>query len=369
MANVLTAPIRLAVGLPMAASLAVNNLLFSKDIKSGERPSDESLIKLEERSLFDLASPNLDLCFIIYYYTELRSATKLKLKAFAENKKLSYKFGKNPSDIEILYNALREVKKTRDNLEIALSPSVAVADYKASLKGIENLKKRFNLTSGDIKVLEEYFEILSSEPKQNTTLKKDLRLYSSYIDPQFRLFFGGKDFNVETVEALVDLDETSYIYKIDDDFVTTSLDLSEVMNNFGAELVYAIAISDKFKTISVVFRGSINIQDWLQNLDLNSTECLFPGFTTERGMDTVEQTSFGKVHAGFYEYLFGKTEQGRNGSCKSKGEEIMGILTSLVQGEKKGYRVVFTGHSLGKIPRSDCSTIDFYDLSNIILIT
>ena len=366
MANVLTAPIRLAVGLPMAASLAVNNLLFKKDIKSGERPSDETLIKLEERSLYDLASPNLDLCFIIYYYTELRSSTKLRLKSFAEKKKLSFKFGKTPSDIELLYNAFRGLKKTRANLETALSPSVAIAEYKGSLNGIEDLRIRFNLTSGDIKILEEYFEILSLEPKSNTDMKRDLRLYSSYIDPQFRLFFGGKDFNVETVEALVDLDETSYIHKIDDDFVTTSIDLSEVMNNLGAELVYAIAISDKFKTISVVFRGSINIQDWLQNLDLNSTECKFPGFTTERGMGEIEQTSFGKVHAGFYEYLFGKTREGRNGSSKSKGEEIMGILTSLVQGEKKGYRVVFTGHSLGKTTLIDCSIIDLNYLSNII---
>lgn len=349
MSRLISAPFRLATGLPIAISQTVFNI-FKSDIESGETSSDdETLPKLEDYTLYDLAKPNLDLCILIYYYTELRSATKIRLKKFAEKKKLSYKFGPTPSDIEVLYNAVLEVKRCRDNLKVAISPSTAVSVYRNSLKGIEDLKDRFNLSSGDMLVLEQYFDILSREPKSNTEIKKDLLLYSDYIDLVFIKAFGGKDFNTTSVEDLVKIDDDSYMLKIDDDFITTSLNPLTAVKNIGAELVYAISISDKLKTISVIFRGSVNIQDWVQNIDCNSTECLFPGFTTARGMATIKQTPFGKVHAGFYDYLFNKTDKGRDGSERSKGEEIMGILTSLLEGEKMGYRVCFTGHSLGKI--------------------
>jgi len=176
-------------------------------------------------------------------------------------------------------------------------------------------------------------------------VKKDIVLFQQYIDPVFRLGFGGSDYNVDIVDELVKLDDTQYIYYIDDDFTTTSIDVRNVVKNFSSEVVYAIVVSKKLETITVVFRGSVNSADWVSNLQVNSTECYFPGFTTPEAEKNPKE-SYGLVHEGFYEYLCGKTKPGWNGSSKSKSEEIMGKLTYLVN-ENPGFKVYITGHSLG----------------------
>ena len=113
-----------------------------------------------------------------------------------------------------------------------------------------------------------------------------------------------------------------------------------------SEVVYAIAVSEKNKRITVVFRGSVNAKDWMTNVQMSMTDFELPGFTTEEARTQLRQM-FGRVHGGFHEYLFGKTMRGMNGSTKSKAEEIMGTLTGLME-EYKGFSIFVTGHSLGK---------------------
>lgn len=348
MTSLITAPIKFAAGAPVALTEAVLNVFSGSDAETPPPPPGTSV--------YELASPKLDLCCLIYFYTELRSATKDLIKEFAAEKTMSYpsKNSKNPTDVELLYNALSDVDSSLAALETSSDADDALAAYKESLVGLKNLTTRFQLNSGDVEVFKQYFQIVSKKPKSNVDIRRDLHLYFEYISPQFRLGFGGTEFNIKQVEDLVKRDESSYIHYIDDDFTKTSFsNLKGFFNGLDSELVYAIAVSDKYQTVSVVFRGSVNANDWISNFSVENgkifenTECKFPGFTTDKGMKTVERKSFGLVHKGFYDYLFEETNLGSNGSTKSKGEEIMGMLTSLVQGEKKGYKIHITGHSLG----------------------
>jgi hypothetical protein len=192
------------------------------------------------------------------------------------------------------------MEDSKDALEITTSPLAAVKQYQESITSLEELSKRLEITKGDIKILEQYFKILSCKPKYATDIKSELRLYNDYIDPAFQSFFGGEEFDVKAIENLVARDETSYIHYLVDDFAFSSLDVKNVIKGFSSEIVYGIVVSDKHKTVSVVFRGSINQQDWLANVQVHGKECNFPGFT---GDESLEKQSFGRVHEGFYEYL------------------------------------------------------------------
>merc|ERR1719223_2068933 len=129
------------------------------------------------------------------------------------------------------------------------------------------------------------------------------------------------------------------------DISSKSMNPSGFLNGLDSELVYTISVTPSVKRITVTFRGSVNANDWITNVSMAMVDFKLPGFTKEEVRDT--RKSYGRVHVGFYEYLFGKTQLGSNGSNKSKAEEIMGILTSMVEGEYKGYSVCVTGHSLG----------------------
>lgn len=95
----------------------------------------------------------------------------------------------------------------------------------------------------------------------------------------------------------------------------------------------------------MVFRGSVNAKDWLMNLQLDMTNFDLPGFTSESARSDPRQT-FGRVHEGFYKYLFGKTKRGENGAITSKAEEIMVTLAELKK-KYEGFSIFVTGHSLG----------------------
>lgn len=140
----------------------------------------------------------------------------------------------------------------------------------------------------------------------------------------------------------------SYIHKIDDDFTTTSADLDALLFGLQNEVTWAIVICEKKKKVTVVFRGSSNTRDWVTNFTNTVVPCQFPGFTTLDSADDEKQV-FGNVHRGFYQYLFGPTKQGWNGSTKSKGEEIVGTLKAEIfdEPEYADYSLEVTGHSLG----------------------
>lgn len=345
-ADVITAPVRIAAGIPMAAgeaAIGIGGAVLDRfqDKKSVLKGDDGS-----EASLYDIGVPNLNLCSMIYYYTEIRSETKKRVKEFAEKKNLSYKVGSEPSDLQELYMAIKENERCIDELEKLGDQLNDLKNFRESVVAIKTLKEKLHLSDGDIKILEQYFFILDLQPKL-TDIKKCFELFSDYTTPQFRLAFGGTEFNIRQIENLVRLDDSSYIHYIDDDFTSTSLDVKGFINGFDSEIVYAIAVSDKTRTITVVFRGSSNLNDWLTNIQVHFTDCVVPGFTSEEEMKSIERISIGNVHNGFYKYLFEETEEGKNGSTKSKGEDIVGMLKDLVEGEKQGYRIFFTGHSLG----------------------
>lgn len=321
-------------------------------------------IMTNPKSVYDIANPMMDIATFIYYYTELRSATNKRLmgnetltdpknEGFAFRKKLTYGFPN--SDLWVLRNALQQMHENHDAVQ-STSTTTSTNDvnhvinrYSKSLEEIENLKKRFNLTDGDIKVLETYFHILAA-PKNVDKIKSDIELYSKYMNPLFLVAFGGKEFNLNSIIDMVNRDPGMIVYHIDDDFVSTSFDARGFINQLKSEIVYAILISKKAKRITVVFRGSMNANDWMANVQFDMVDFKLPG-NTGAGASSKDSNRkiYGKVHEGFYEYLFGRTQQGPNGSMNSKGEEIIGILTTLFTKKKfKDYSLFVTGHSLGK---------------------
>lgn len=311
----------------------------------------------KDNSIHEMAVSNLDIAAMIYYYTELRSATKKKLRAFAIENGMEIKSVDNddPCDLLILYNALNLVSKTEAGLrspEPTDAGTKALEEYRSSLAQLEDLKTRFGLDKGDIDVFQTYFEILS-QPKTLTGIKSDLIRYDNLIDAQFRLAFGGSEFNRTIIDRIIasstskgGSSESIRVHHIDDDFASTSLNISGFVKGFASEVVWAILVDDNKKTITVVFRGSVSGADWLTNFQSNMVDFELPGFTSE---ETKETQNFGMVHEGFYDYMFGETNAGYNGSTKSKGEEIMGKLKAdfFDKPEYANYSLVVTGHSLG----------------------
>jgi hypothetical protein len=180
-----------------------------------------------------------------------------------------------------------------------------------------------------------------------TQVKSDLVLYNDFISLEFRLAFGGTGFNLHQVTNEVDHHENSYMHIIDHEHTSTSLPNPDgFIDGFEAEIVWAIIVCEKVKNITVIFRGSVNAMDWIKNTQVNMTDFVLPGFVTN---NQKPGRSYGRVHEGFYKYLFGPTSRGTNGSIKSKAEEIIGILKGDFFDKKKykDYNLFVTGHSLG----------------------
>mmetsp|Transcript_4630 Transcript_4630/g.6756 ORF Transcript_4630/g.6756 Transcript_4630/m.6756 type:complete len:516 (+) Transcript_4630:139-1686(+) len=315
----------------------VRAIMHTPDMPITPKPKDGE-------SVYDIAEPMLDIASIIYYYTELRSETKNRLMKYAE------KFNLSTKQIDDIRNAIVFTETSLEALkqvdQADASSSNVLADYQVSLKQLEDIKNRFNLTSGDIEVFATYFNILK-EPKSAVSIKSDLLLYNDFISLAFRKSFGGSDWNVDNIVDMVNRDPKMYIKEIDDDFVDKSF--AKFINGLDSELVYAIFVSPENKRVTVAFRGSVNANDWIANTyNLGvMTDFKLPGYTSEEAELRDSRNSYGRVHEGFYNYLFGKTAKGANGSYKSKSEEIMGLLVDLFDKECKGYSLFVTGHSLG----------------------
>lgn len=344
----LNAPLHFAKGVANLAATPLRAVTGTEYL-----PNHDDASKSDAPTVYEIADPMMDLTTIIYYYTELRSATNKRLEKFAKKHNMEMgPFCKGKNSLEVLRNAIELLTKRTEALSslkgieetTVLIKLKEYKEYKDSLKEIENLKTLHKLTDGDIAVFKTYFEILE-RPKDAVKIKSDFHLYSQYIDPLFTVSFGGKDFNKQIIEDMVERDEDMYIDYIDDDSVSTSFDPKGFINGFSSEIVYAIVVSKKAKRITVVFRGSVNASDWITNIQVNMTDFDLPGFTTEKAKND-DKRNFGRVHEGFYKYLFGKTQRGSDGSAKSKGEEIMGKLTSLMA-EHEGFSLFVTGHSLG----------------------
>jgi hypothetical protein len=305
-------------------------------------------------SVYDIAKPMLDMNALIYYYAELRSATKKKLVDFAKSKGLSADLT-DPDlnrDLSTIYNAIN----ARNQCHVALASAEecdlekAALAYRKSLAAIEQLLEQVNFKQvgmEDIEVFHIYFTILE-DSKDVIKIKNDFELYSTYVDPQFTFAFGGKDFQLETVTDLVKDSSDVVIHHMDDEFAFTSFNIKGAIDGFLSQIVYAIVISETKKRITVVFRGSVSAKDWMMNFQLGMTDFELPGFTSEADKKNPRQ-NYGRVHKGFYKYLFGETRRNEVGSIESKAEEIITKLVELVKVEKyKEFDIFVTGHSLGK---------------------
>ena len=321
--------------------LNVTNKVVSETVQAADKafsaivkPATEGMItsKIKQTaSIYDIAEPMLDLSSVIYAFIELRRQVKKRLCKFAKEMKLIL----DEEDLFLETNGLAVLKNAIISCAEKLkafkaSDTTNGYAYHKSVKELEVLRDRYNLSDGDVQLLDDYIQIVFM-PKTAEDMKADFRLHSEWMTP-FLLAFGGEDFNLKAILDCSTKDGKAYLVHVDD--AHTSED------PLKKELTYAIAASEKFKKIYVIFRGSINGNDWITNMQVNACDLLLPGFTNN-GDKLKEKQNFGKVHAGFYEYLFGKTKRGI-----SKGEEIMGTLAGLVQ-KYPGYSIIFTGHSLG----------------------
>jgi hypothetical protein len=331
--NILSVPVD-AARFASGASLEAAERVYGAVAGGTDLPSNITETKSAGPSIYAIAEPMLDLSGIIYAFVELRKEAKERLFVIAKEKNLCTDIDDLFSDPTTRLAALRNaIEASVDALKVfeKTGDSMAGANYRKFLAEIESLKKKFEISDGDVELCKDYFHVLSL-PKTADDMKADFILHSDWMKA-FIIVFGGEESNLKPILDCCDKDPTAYVVKVDDEHTTSG-------GPFEQELTFAIAVSDKFKGIYVIFRGSVAANDWLANVQANAVDFLLPGFTSGSAKNNKQQ-NFGKVHGGFYKYLFDETNQGI-----SKGEEIMGAVASLMQ-KNKGYSLHITGHSLG----------------------
>lgn len=111
------------------------------------------------------------------------------------------------------------------------------------------------------------------------------------------------------------------------------------------ELVYAVAVDDINKRVTLVFRGTDNdltfFSDWSTNMHMSKTAVPLPDSLKGKVVfDSVE------LHSGFYNYLFNKTFDDSDDPERKKYDEIMADVKPLLAANPS-YKLYVTGHSLG----------------------
>lgn len=249
----------------------------------------------ESQSVYDLAKPMLTLSQFIYDFIDLRKQAKDDIVKLAD---------------KLQFDRLQAINTTL-KLKSAGSGATLDGTIEEKMKGI---------TEEDMKNFNANFTLLEV-PKYASQIYEDLKLYreKSNLQDQYRKFL-----------------ETYPSARVD------YLDDQHLLPEYDCELTYAIAVSDKFKTVAVIFRGTKNKFDWRKNIQAVDTDLVLPGYTENDGTGGLEPKTFGKCHKGFYDYLFGKTAI----AGISKGEAIINRLKELFK-QNPGYSLKITGHSLG----------------------
>lgn len=266
---------------------------------------------------------------LVYTYVNLRNSAKKSKKKFQEKYKCT--------DIEMsaLENAWNLVKRIKQEIKEAEQSDLnrLKVSYYDELQNFKGLlyKKSTGITESEIVDLEKQFDLLSL-PKDAAEIRNDFKNNIDQVKTYVELF-GGQEFNSQAIQKLVDSCTEGDLLFVDDDFSMTTF--------FGAktELTWAITINHSMKRITVVFRGSTVLKDFVIDATLQPTEFLVDG------PESVAPP-LGKVHSGFYAYLYNKTQVGSDGRDISKSEAIMGRLHELF-GTYKDYKLYVTGHSLG----------------------
>lgn len=293
------------------------------------QPSKENI----SPNLYSLAEPMIDLSGIVYGFTTLRKKAANKLFDLASEKGLlksrSEMFSDN-TDFAAVRNAAVGSIQSLKAFEKTGNPQEAEF-YLKCVNELKELGEKYTIGPGDMALMKDYISMLYY-PKAIHEIKADFTLHSEWMK-LFLSFFGGKEFNLKAILDCCDKDPDAKVVHVDDSHA--------IGGPLSRELTYAIAVSEKYQQIYVVFRGSITANDWITNIQVNMCDLLLPGFTSKQA-ENDKKINFGKVHFGFYEYLFKEPQSGGI----SKGEEIAGFVRGL-KDKYPSFRIAVTGHSLG----------------------
>lgn len=341
-------------GVRLAASATVHTagkFLGDDNKKITEGGPNRILTGKSELSIYDEARPMLDASALAYTISELRKSAKLKLEAYQKregglsetstSKKLFL-----DKDFDTLDNALKCRKECSDKL-VSLgssSPAEEVENFSKAAKGVEGLMKKWDLTEDDVHKISHELQLLVL-PKAPAQVKRDFADNADRI-ALFLTMFGGADYTAEKLAGLIETSNSeSLFYDTDDDFSTADI------IGLGSELVWGILINKKMKQITVVFRGTVPTvaRDFITDFSISLTDFEIPSVKDRNdGAGSIPENIRGKVHTGFYGYLFGETKEGEDGRTISKSEAIMGELVNLFkQDQYKDFKLYVTGHSLG----------------------
>lgn len=324
-----------------SAAVHVSSTLISPII--GLLPKPDSLLTVEDdpeftpssTSLYDEMDSMLDASALVYTYVRLRNEAKVSKKKFQQK----YRFSDDV--MSALLNAWTSVKAVKLEI-IQVEQSKSIADlnslkvkYYDELQAFRGLfyNQSKDITEAEIFDLEQQFDLLSL-PKDAAGIRGDLKSYMDRIKTYVELF-GGQQFNSQAIQKIIENAKEGSLLFIDDDFSMTTF------GGAKTELTWAITINHSMKRITVVFRGSTVLKDFVIDATLQPTPYLVDGPESAA-------PPLGKVHSGFYEYLYSKTQVGSDGRNISKSEAIMGRLHELFKKkEYQHYKLYVTGHSLG----------------------
>lgn len=142
-------------------------------------------------------------------------------------------------------------------------------------------------------------------------------------------------------------------------------------DNCDTDIVYAVGIDPVRKRVTVAFRGSTTLTDFIKdskivlNFQPNPIVHLMANTLDDNNFDKGDATRHTNlrnyerigIHAGFYEYLLMPREEGNStnvdsGPTTSKFDEVLGHVRTAFQqlaesGQQTQYRLYVTGHSLG----------------------
>jgi predicted lipase len=243
---------------------------------------------------------------LVYTFIEVRNVAKTSLKKFKEDYDLS------------------------DEAMEALTNSVKT-DKEEETKGLFKEKTDNQISDAEIASAMDQFKVLFL-PKNSTQVEEDIKKFkelSKSIQDEVIT-------SIESINKLLDDSkqhaDSLILHMVDDEFAATE-------DKFDDEATWAITINHLKKRITVVFRGSSVPKDWLVDFRLVFTPMKLHGPESEGPV-------IGKVHKGFYCYLYGNTQLGIDQRTISKAETILGELQALFL-KHSDYRLYVTGHSLG----------------------